>query len=149
MEEGICRSKSDADTNLEAGKCVCKTNVIGRRCDQCQHGYWNLTEENPEGCQGTSIVVHDADFKPCPSINHKIINFLECTCNLLGTVDNQGCNVYNGECTCKRYVTGRDCNQCLPEYYGLSVDRDGCKPCDCDMGGSYDNLCDVITGQCR
>lgn len=54
-----------------------------------------------------------------------------------------------GECTCKRYVTGRDCNQCLPEYYGLSDERDGCKPCDCDLGGAYDNFCDVITGQCR
>lgn len=74
---------------------------------------------------------------------------VECTCNLHGTVENQGCNVYTGECICKRYVTGRDCNQCLPEYYGLSEDRDGCKPCDCDEGGSYDNLCDVVTGQCR
>ena len=25
----------------------------------------------------------------------------------------------------------------------------GCKPCDCDPGGSYDNMCDAITGQCR
>jgi len=55
----------------------------------------------------------------------------------------------NGECTCKRNVAGRDCNQCLPEYWGLSDDRDGCKPCDCDIGGAYDNYCDVVTGQCR
>lgn len=54
-----------------------------------------------------------------------------------------------GECTCKRYVTARDCNQCLPEYWGLSEDPDGCKPCDCDPGGSYENSCDVVTGQCR
>ena len=55
----------------------------------------------------------------------------------------------SGECTCKRYVTGRDCNQCLPEYWGLSEDRDGCKPCECDVGGAYDNNCDVFTGQCK
>lgn len=54
-----------------------------------------------------------------------------------------------GECTCKRFVTARDCNQCLPEFWGLSEDPDGCKPCDCDPGGSYENSCDVITGQCR
>ncbi|KAJ9579192.1 hypothetical protein L9F63_024702, partial [Diploptera punctata] len=72
-----------------------------------------------------------------------------CTCNTLGTIDNQGCNVYTGECECKRYVTGRDCNQCLQEHWGLSDDRDGCKACDCDPGGSFDNKCDVITGQCR
>ena len=29
------------------------------------------------------------------------------------------------------------------------TDPNGCKPCDCDPGGSYDNHCDVITGQCK
>ena len=72
-----------------------------------------------------------------------------CTCNTQGTVDNQGCNKETGECTCKRYVTGRDCNQCIPGYWGLTDSQDGCKPCDCDVGGAYDNMCDVHTGQCR
>lgn len=55
-----------------------------------------------------------------------------------------------GECTCKRYVTGRDCNQCLPKHWGLSSEEPyGCKPCDCDPGGSFDDSCDVVTGQCR
>lgn len=67
----------------------------------------------------------------------------------MGTIDNRGCNTVTGECTCKRFVTARDCNQCLPDYWGLSEDPDGCKPCDCDPGGSYENSCDVITGQCR
>lgn len=61
-----------------------------------------------------------------------------------------GCNVYSGECVCKRYVTGRDCDTCLPEHWGLSENnRDGCKPCDCDVGGSYDNSCDIHSGQCK
>ena len=43
----------------------------------------------------------------------------------------------------------RDCDQCAPEHYGLSEsDPLGCKPCDCDIGGAYDNECDVETGQC-
>ncbi|XP_066247088.1 laminin subunit beta-1 isoform X1 [Euwallacea similis] len=124
LDEGICDSITDSVNNLVAGSCHCKTNVEGRRCDQCKNGFWNFTDENPDGCQS-------------------------CTCNTLGTVDNQGCNVYTGECTCKRYVTGRDCFQCLPQYWGLSDKQDGCQPCDCDVGGSYDNFCDVITGQCR
>lgn len=82
-------------------------------------------------------------------IYHRFVIIIACTCNTLGTIDNQGCNMLTGECTCKRYVTARDCNQCLPEYWGLSEDRDGCKPCDCDPGGSYENSCDVVTGQCR
>lgn len=124
MDEGICDSITDPVNNLVAGSCHCKTNVEGRRCDQCKNGFWNFTEHNVDGCQS-------------------------CTCNTLGTVDNQGCNVYTGECTCKRYVTGRDCFQCLPQYWGLSDKQDGCQTCDCDPGGAYDNFCDVITGECR
>lgn len=124
LDEGICDSHSDYEYNLEAGRCHCKTYVEGRRCDRCENGYWNFQASNPDGCE-------------------------PCTCNSLGTVGNQGCNQFTGECTCKRYVTGRDCNQCMPEHWGLSEDRDGCRPCDCDVGGAYDNNCDVISGQCR
>ncbi len=28
-------------------------------------------------------------------------------------------------------------------------DPNGCKPCDCSLGGSLDNNCDVVTGQCK
>lgn len=36
-----------------------------------------------------------------------------------------------------------------PEHYGLSEEFSGCKPCDCVIGGAYDNNCDVISGQCK
>nr|CAD7401088.1 unnamed protein product [Timema cristinae] len=124
IDDGTCESRTDLINHLEAGRCHCKTYIEGRRCDRCKHGYWNFVENNPDGCE-------------------------PCTCNTLGTVDNQGCHVYTGECTCKQYVTGSDCNQCVQEYWGLSNDQDGCQACDCDPGGSYDSNCDVITGQCR
>ncbi|XP_076236766.1 laminin subunit beta-1 [Calliopsis andreniformis] len=124
LDDGICDSRTDLISGDESGRCHCKTNVEGRRCDRCKNGFWNFDPANPEGCQA-------------------------CTCNTLGTIDNRGCNMNTGECTCKRFVTARDCNQCLPEYWGLSEDPDGCKPCDCDPGGSKENSCDVVTGQCR
>lgn len=126
-DEGMCDSNVNSENTEEeavAGACHCKNNVKGRRCDICKEGFWNLTQSNTDGCE-------------------------ECTCNTLGTVNNLGCNVYTGECTCKALVTGKDCNQCMPETYGLSESRDGCSPCACDAGGSLDNNCDVITGQCK
>ncbi|XP_013782951.1 laminin subunit beta-1-like [Limulus polyphemus] len=124
LEDGICDSRTDPAAGLVAGACHCKTNVDGRRCDSCKNGYWNFHSDNPVGCE-------------------------PCTCNTLGTIGNHGCNVFTGECTCKRNVVGRDCNQCLPEHWGLSSNEEGCQPCNCDPGGSFDNNCDVVTGQCR
>ncbi|XP_015510641.1 laminin subunit beta-1-like isoform X1 [Neodiprion pinetum] len=124
LDDGICDSRTDELSGDESGRCHCKANVEGRRCDRCKNGFWKFDFNNPDGCQA-------------------------CTCNTVGTIGNQGCNMLTGECTCKRYVTARDCSQCLPEYWGLSEEQDGCKPCDCDLGGAYDNFCDVVTGQCR
>lgn len=124
MDEGICDSLSDEVNAIEAGACHCKANVNGRQCNVCKEGFWNLTAANPDGCES-------------------------CTCNIQGTINNSGCNPHTGECVCKRLVTGKDCNQCMPETYGLSDSQDGCTPCDCNAGGSMDNHCDVITGQCR
>lgn len=124
LDEGICDSRTDSVSNLIAGRCHCKHNVEGRRCDRCKNGFWNFQTENPDGCE-------------------------PCTCNPFGTIGAYGCNIYSGGCVCKRNVVGRDCNQCVPEYWGLSSEEEGCKACDCDPGGSYNNNCDVITGQCR
>ncbi|XP_054168822.1 laminin subunit beta-1-like isoform X2 [Oppia nitens] len=124
LDDALCDEHQDVLSGLEAGKCHCKRNVEGRRCDRCLPGFWNFAESNPDGCE-------------------------PCTCNQLGTVGNLGCNVHTGECVCKRNVVGRDCNQCAAEFYGLSSDEEGCKACDCDVGGAYDNSCDITTGQCR
>lgn len=124
LDDGICDSNVDKDNGVEAGACHCKANVKGRKCDSCKEGFWNMDEHNPEGCEA-------------------------CTCNILGTHNNSGCNTYTGECTCKLLVTGKDCNQCFPETYGLSESEEGCALCDCYPGGSLDNYCDVLTGQCK
>ncbi|CAH1782676.1 unnamed protein product [Owenia fusiformis] len=121
---GECEGRTDQEDGLVAGRCICKRYVTGIRCDTCLDGYWNLLEENPDGCEA-------------------------CTCNTLGTVGNYGCDKVTGVCTCKRFVTGRSCDTCLPGYYGLSNEREGCKACDCDVGGSLSNDCDQRTGECQ
>lgn len=51
-----CSVAGSVDNRLcdSSGQCNCKANVddTSLSCSQCQDGYWNLTEHNPDGCQG-------------------------------------------------------------------------------------------------
>uniref|UniRef100_A0A452VEN3 Laminin subunit beta 2 n=1 Tax=Ursus maritimus TaxID=29073 RepID=A0A452VEN3_URSMA len=99
--------------------------VVGSRCQQCRDGYFGLSASDPAGCR-------------------------RCQCDARGTVPGTtSCDPNSGTCFCKRLVTGRGCNRCLPGHWGLSHDLLGCRPCDCDVGGAVDPQCDEATGQCR
>ena len=37
--------------NQTTGRCFCKTNVQGLKCDQCRYGTFDLSQTNPDGCQ--------------------------------------------------------------------------------------------------
>uniref|UniRef100_A0A8D3C1E3 Laminin, beta 2-like n=1 Tax=Scophthalmus maximus TaxID=52904 RepID=A0A8D3C1E3_SCOMX len=124
LEGGVCDSHTDPDMVMIAGQCRCKANVKGMRCDDCKEGYYGLSQNDPLGCQ------------PCNCDPRGII--------MIGAP----CDQISGDCSCKRYVTGRYCNQCLPEYWGLSNDLAGCRPCDCDFGGAFNNRCMMENGQC-
>ena len=106
--------------NSESGKCVCKLNVEGLKCDQCVNGTQGLSASNPDGC---SI----------------------CNCNSIGSI-NDDCDTQTGQCNCKPGVTGISCDQCIAGFYGFS--ESGCQTCECTNIGSESFICDVDTGIC-
>uniref|UniRef100_A0A8C2XM76 Laminin, beta 2 (laminin S) n=1 Tax=Cyclopterus lumpus TaxID=8103 RepID=A0A8C2XM76_CYCLU len=122
---GMCDSHTDPSLGMVGGQCRCKANVEGPRCDKCKTGFFGLSPHNPQGCQ-------------------------PCRCDHRGTVSGSSqCDPVSGDCFCKRLVTGRSCDQCLPEHWALSHDLNGCRGCACDIGGALDNHCAMESGQCR
>ncbi|KAM6300840.1 laminin subunit beta-2-like [Aegotheles albertisi] len=124
LDGGACDGHTDVALGMIAGQCRCKENVAGPRCDRCQHGAYGLSHSDPQGCQ-------------------------LCRCDPRGTVAGSSpCDPVSGDCYCKRFVAGRSCSQCVPEFWGLSYDVGGCRPCACDFGGAFSNRCSMEDGAC-
>uniref|UniRef100_A0AAY4CHY0 Laminin subunit beta 4 n=1 Tax=Denticeps clupeoides TaxID=299321 RepID=A0AAY4CHY0_9TELE len=117
LNDGVC----DAFT----GRCICKANVEGDRCDSCKYGYYGLRQEDPDGCQA-------------------------CGCNPLGSVQTSTpCDPTTGQCLCKEFAMGQYCDQCQSGFWGLGNTVHPCRPCECDIGGAINNVCSRESGQCQ
>lgn len=132
LEGGVCDTHTDFEMGMIAGQCRCKVNVKGTRCDDCKEGYYGLSQNDPLGCQRMC----SSAAKMCLNINKSrylkslcAFMFLclyssACNCDPRGIiVIGAPCDQISGDCSCKRYVTGRYCNQCLVSNSHCSVSQ--------------------------
>ena len=120
-----CNSNIDenavANCDTKTGKCLrCLFNTTGDSCEKCLNSYW--------GNALTPLKCH------------------ACECNKLGSVGSE-CDLDNGQCTCKKNVIGRQCNQCKESYWNIKS-GEGCTECKCNPLGSLSLSCDQFNGTC-
>ncbi|XP_069587314.1 laminin subunit alpha-3 [Ranitomeya imitator] len=110
----------------QAGHCQCLPRVEGTTCDHCKPLFWNLDEDNPQGC-------------------------IDCSCDVEGTISGIGeCHQSEGACDCKANTCSTSCGTCRDGYFYLEgKNYFGCRGCQCDVGGAVSHLCDESTGKCR
>lgn len=156
------------------GDCSCRSNIIGRQCDECVDGYYNFPQRclpcvcNPKGTIPGSFC--DKKSGQCQCKTHvsglscdicedgaygfdtsPVTGCVKCSCLAEGTVNSSSnCQKESGECLCKANVVGANCNQCKPGFWGLSGELDeGCQPCMCDETGTEAGaVCEQNTGNC-
>ena len=65
-----------------------------------------------------------------------------CTnCNINGTLD-EICDRVTGDCLCREYIVGPDCDSCIIGYYGNPINGGDCLPCACpSVSNSHSATC--------
>ncbi|PBC25348.1 Laminin subunit alpha [Apis cerana cerana] len=142
------------------GQCLCKPNIIGRRCEICKMGFYGFPNCEPCNCPSTALCEPKTGACICPprvtgkrcdqcEIGtygfHPILGCEECNCSPLGVIDGDlQCDFFNGSCKCKENVVGRQCDKCHPGYSQFPH----CEKCDCDIRGTTEEICDQYTAEC-
>ncbi|XP_043920288.1 laminin subunit alpha-2 isoform X4 [Protopterus annectens] len=121
-----CQCNNNLDLSVpgscdpKTGAClICRAGTAGDFCEQCANGYF-----------GNAVV--ERNCKPCH-------------CHVNGSLSHI-CNQQTGQCECRSNVTGRRCDECLPNCW-WDHEKQVCIPCNCSPVGSMSLRCDML-GRC-
>ncbi|KAG9345889.1 hypothetical protein JZ751_009045 [Albula glossodonta] len=153
-----------------SGRCPCRPEAAGRRCDQCQPGYFGFPQCRPCQCNGmadhcdpvTGVCLGCRDYSTGPNCYFGDPIFREpcepCLCpdtqdsgRFFASSCSKDDNTQQLRCACNPGHTGPRCDHCSPGFYGdLSLAGGSCEKCRCN--GNIDprdrNSCDSLTGEC-
>ncbi|XP_078791367.1 laminin subunit alpha-3 isoform X1 [Oryzias latipes] len=149
-----------SDCSPVGGQCPCRPHIIGRQCTKCATGYYGFPYCRPCECgrrlcdevTGRCICPPQTVRPACDVCQnltfsyHPLLGCENCACSPTGISTNAGphCDRVSGQCSCKPYVGGRQCDRCAAGYYRFP----NCLPCDCHKDGVTSNVCHPDTGEC-
>ncbi|VDK75274.1 unnamed protein product [Litomosoides sigmodontis] len=158
-----CSSQGSISFTCEeyGGKCSCRPNIIGRRCDRCAPGYYSFPDCIKCRCPDNHLCNESTGQCFCPPhVQGKhcdscvpyafgydpLIGCQLCGCQQNGSESRQlQCDPDNGQCLCKANVGGRKCDKCLPGFYGFPH----CYECACEIKGTTEEICEPTSAACK
>uniref|UniRef100_A0A671Z2E7 Laminin, alpha 5 n=1 Tax=Sparus aurata TaxID=8175 RepID=A0A671Z2E7_SPAAU len=120
-----------------SGRCLCRPEFQGPRCEQCRSGFHSYPN-----CQACQCSAEGSRYTSCDQVSG------QCVC--LPSVVGLRCDSC-GQCECRPHVEGLACDTCKPLYWNLSPDTpEGCSNCECNIAGTVSGVaeCSQETGQC-
>jgi laminin gamma 1 len=85
------------------GRCRCKSGVVGDKCNQCAPYHYNF---GPNGCAYVNLSLAFV-------LLFCFLSYLysQCACYEPGSLQPLQCNSKTGQCTCKTFVEGQNCDK--------------------------------------
>ncbi|XP_063440155.1 laminin-like protein epi-1 isoform X2 [Mytilus trossulus] len=148
------------DCNQFGGQCQCRQNVIGRRCELCEEGYYGFPRctkcDCPFGtchpltgdciCPPNVVGARCDQCAPATYGYDSLVGCTECKCNIDGIVyGDLNCDQTTGGCNCKENIINRKCDHCKIGYHTFPA----CEQCNCNELGTIETVCDAMSGQCE
>lgn len=122
----------------------CRHNTQGINCHECKPRFYRPYDKPlnaTDVCQRKSKCKSDVWMTNVYPPFFKS-NITACNCDYHFSTGN--CAEGSGQCECRPEFLPPYCDQCSFGYYGYP----DCRPCDCHVNGTRDNVCEVGGGQC-
>uniref|UniRef100_A0A4W6C9Y6 Laminin subunit beta-1 n=1 Tax=Lates calcarifer TaxID=8187 RepID=A0A4W6C9Y6_LATCA len=105
------------------GRCLCKENVEGRRCDRCKHGFFGLRKDELilNVCVCVLCCVLCCVQAGFWGLGNSVFRCSPCDCDI-GGAHSSSCSPEDGQCHCLPNMIGRRCSDPAPGYFLPQLD---------------------------